>query len=169
MSDSEKNNYEEDEASSEEIEQEPKNNINSVFKELKEKIEIAIESKEDEKHKISEYLSSIQIPYINKTCPNYFFDILESLRKKKVLDIFVNSIRIKKNSKLLFIIKEAFLKELNVLSKIKDENASLYMIKFIVGNFIYQLGKKEQKKLENFINLKYKTNNNLWSLPYNKR
>ena len=159
MSDSEKNNYEEDEASSEEIEQEPKNNINSVFKELKEKIEIAIESKEDEKHKISEYLSSIQIPYINKTCPNYFFDILESLRKKKVLDIFVNSIRIKKNTKLLFIIKEAFLKELNVLSKIKDENASLYMIKFIVGNFIYQLGKKEQKKLENFINLKYKTNN----------
>ena len=55
MSDSEKNNYEEDEASSEEIEQEPKNNINSVFKELKEKIEIAIESKEDEKHKISNF------------------------------------------------------------------------------------------------------------------
>ena len=102
------NQYKEEEASSEEMEESPTKNINSIFKELKENIEIAMESKENEKQKISDLLSSIQIPYINKTCPNYFFDILESLRKKKLLDSFVTLIRIKKNRKLLFTIKEAF-------------------------------------------------------------
>ena len=160
MSDSEENDYREEEVSSEEIDETPKNNINSIFKELKENIEIAMESKENEKQKISELLSNIQIPYINKTCANYFFDILESLRKKKLLDNFISLLRIKKNSKLLYTIKESFLKELNVLSKIKNENASLNMIKFIVGNFIYQLNKKDQKKLKNFIKSKYITNNN---------
>ena len=153
------NQYKEEEESSEEIEESPTKNINSIFKELKENIEIAMESKENEKQKISDLLSSIQIPYINKTCPNYFFDILESLRKKKLLDSFVTLIRIKKNRKLLFTIKEAFLKELNILSKIKNENASLNIIKFIVGNLIYQLTKKDKKKLEHFINSKYTTNN----------
>ena len=157
-SDSEQNYYGEDEVSSEEIEEVPKHNINSIFKELKESIEIAMESKENEKQKISELLASIQIPYTNKTCPNYFYDILESLRKKKLLDSFVSVIRVKKNSKLLFTIKEAFLKELNILAKIKKENSSLQMIKFIVGNFIYELNKKDKKKLENFMNLKYKAN-----------
>ena len=153
------NQYKEEEAPSEEMEESPTKNINSIFKELKENIEIAMESKENEKQKISDLLSSIQIPYINKTCPNYFFDILESLRKKKLLDSFVTLIRIKKNRKLLFTIKEAFLKELNILSKIKNENASLNIIKFIVGNLIYQLTKKDKKKLEHFINSKYTTNN----------
>ena len=158
MSDSEENNYEEEEVPSEEIEETPRKNISSIFKELKEDIEIALESKEKEKQKITELLSYIQIPYINKTCPNYFFDILESLRKKKLLDSFVSFIRIKKNSKFLYTIKEAFLKELNILSKIKNESASLNMIKFIVGNFVYQLNKKDKKKLENFINSKYDVN-----------
>ena len=153
-SDSDQNYYGENEVSSEEIEEVPKHNINSIFKELKENIEIAMESKENEKQKISELLSSIQIPYTNKTCPNYFYDILESLRKKKLLDSFVSVIRVKKNSKLLFTIKEAFLKELNILAKIKKENSSLQMIKFIVGNFIYELNKKDKKKIRKFYELK---------------
>ena len=159
MSDSEQNYDGEDEVSSEEVVENSTTNISSIFKELKENTEIAMESKEDKKQKISELLSSVQIPYINKTCPNYFYDIFESLRKKKLLDSFVSFIKIKKHSKIMFIIKEAFLKELNVLSKIKNENSSLHIIKFIVGNFAYQLNKKDKRKLENFLNLKYEINN----------
>ena len=158
-SDSEQNNSEENEVSSEEIVETPTKNISSIFKELKENIEIVMESNENEKQKISELLSSVQIPYMNKTSSNYFFDILESLRKKKLLDSFVSFLKIKRHNKFIRIIKEAFLKELNILSKIKKENSSLYMIKFIVGNFAYQLNKKDKKKLENFLNLKYEINN----------
>ena len=160
MSDSENYDGEDEVASisSEEMDEMKTKNINSIFKELKENIEIAMESKENSKQRISELLSDIQIPYTNKTCPNYFYDILESLRKKKLLDSFVTLIRIKKNNKLLYTIKEAFLKELNVLSKIKNENASLHMIKFIVGNLIYELNKKDKKKLEHFMISKYEIN-----------
>ena len=136
-------------------------NINTIFKKAKEDIEIVMESKDskdDLKQKISDILSQIQIPYSNKTCPNYFYDILEMLRKKKYLDIFVTLVRIKNNSKLLYTIKEAYLKELNILSGIKDEKASLHMIKCVVGNFVFQLNKKDQKKLEHFLSEKYKVN-----------
>ena len=134
------------------------NNISSIFKKVKEDIEIAMESKEDLKQKIFDILSLIHIPYTNKTCPNYFFDILEMLRKKNYLDTFVTLVRIKKNSKLLNTIKEAYLKELNVLSGIKVEKSSLQMMKFIVGNCVYQLNKKDQKKLEHFLFEKNKIN-----------
>jgi hypothetical protein len=159
QSDSEQNYEEENEISSEEIVETPTKNISSIFKELKENIEIVMESNENQKQKISELLSSVQIPYMNKASPNYFFDILESLRKKKLLDSFVSFLKIKRHNKFIRIIKEAFLKELNILSKIKKENSSLYMIKFIVGNFAYQLNKRDKKKLENFLNLKYEINN----------
>ena len=136
-------------------------NINTIFKKAKEDIEIVMESKDskdDLKQKISDILSQIQIPYSNKTCPNYFYDILEMLRKKKYLDIFVTLVPIKNNNKLLYTIKEAYLKELNILSGIKDEKASLHMIKCVVGNFVFQLNKKDQKKLEHFLSEKYKVN-----------
>ena len=153
----EANKYDEEEVE-EEIDNQDTKNISTIFKKAKEDIEIAMESKEDQKQKISDILSEIYIPYINKTCPNYFFDILEMLRKKKCLDLFVSLIRIKNNSKLLYTIKEAFLKELNILSNIKDEKVSLQMMKFIVGNFVYQLNKREQKKLEHFLSEKNKIN-----------
>jgi hypothetical protein len=159
MSDSEQNYDGEDEVSSEEVVENSTTNISSIFKELKENIEIVMESNENQKQKISELLSSVQIPYMNKASPNYFFDILESLRKKKLLDSFVSFLKIKRHNKFIRIIKEAFLKELNILSKIKKENSSLYMIKFIVGNFAFQLSKKDKRKLENFMNLKYEINN----------
>ena len=73
-----------DEESEEEMQQMVTKNINTIFKEAKENIEIAMESKEDPKQKIFEILSEINIPYSNKTCPNYFYDILEMLRKKNV-------------------------------------------------------------------------------------
>ena len=76
-SDSEQNNSEENEVSSEEIVETPTKNISSIFKELKENIEIVMESNENEKQKISELLSSVKIPYMNKTSSNYFFDILK--------------------------------------------------------------------------------------------
>ena len=63
---------------------------------------------------------------------------LKCFGKKKCLDKFVTIVRIKNNNKLLFTIKEAYLKELNILSGIKNEKASLHMINFIVGNFVYQ-------------------------------
>ena len=72
--------------------------------------------------------------------------------------MFVPLVRIKNNNKLLYTIKEAYLKELNILSGIKDEKSSLHMIKFIVGNFVYQLNKRDQKKLEHFLFEKNKIN-----------
>ena len=159
MSDSEdnkRNNYDEEEE--DQIKEQVTKNISTIFKKAKEDIEIAMESKDDQKHKIIEILSDIQIPYLNKTCPNYFYDILEMLRKKKYLDLFVPLVRIKNNNKLLYTIKEAYLKELNILSGIKDEKSSLHMIKFIVGNFVYQLNKRDQKKLEHFLFEKNKIN-----------
>ncbi len=159
MSDDEqeaKNYY--DEEDEEEIEIQVTKNINTIFKQAKEDIEIAMESKEGQKQKISDILSEIQIPYTNKTCPNYFYDILETLRKKKCLDLFVSLVHVKNNNKLQYAIKEAYLKELNILSGIKDEKASLHMIKFIVGNFVYQLNKRDQKKLEHFLFEKSKNN-----------
>ena len=159
MSDDERNsgnNY--DEEDDKNIEESVTKNISTIFKKAKEDIEIAMEAKEDQKQKIFDILSDIQIPYSNKTCPNYFYDILEMLRKKKYLDLFVTLVRVKNNSKLQYTIKEAYLKELNILSGIKDENASLHMIKYIVGNFIFQLNKRDQKKLEHFLYEKNKHN-----------
>ena len=141
-----------------EIEGKFENNLNSIFKKAKEDIEIAMESKEDQKQKILDILSEIHIPYINKACSNYFFDILEMLRKKKYLDTFVNLVRIKNNNKLLLSLKEAYLKELNILSGIREENSSLYMLKFIIGNCVYQLTKKDENKLERFLLKKNKVN-----------
>ena len=152
-----------EEEDNEEMESQVTQNISTIFKKAKEDIEIVMESKDskdNQKQKISDILSQIQIPYSNKPCPNYFYDILEMLRKKKYLDPFVTLVRIKNNNKLLFAIKEAYLKELNILSGIKDEKASLQIIKFIVGNFIFQLNKKDQKKLEHFLSEKNKVNPN---------
>ena len=152
-----------EEEDNEEMESQVTQNISTIFKKAKEDIEIVMESKDskdNQRQKISDILSQIQIPYSNKTCPNYFYDILEMLRKKKYLDLFVTLVRIKNNNKLLFAIKEAYLKELNILSGIKDEKASLQIIKFIVGNFIFQLNKKDQKKLEHFLSEKNKVNPN---------
>ena len=159
MSDTEddrRNNY--DEENEDQIEMQVTKNISTIFRKAKEDIEIAMESKDDQKQKIIDILSGIQIPYLNKTCPNYFYDILETLRKKKYLDLFVPLVRIKNSNKLLYIIKEAYLKELNILSGVKDEKSSLHMIKFIVGNFVYQLNKRDQKKLEHFLFEKNKIN-----------
>ena len=161
MSDEESNSrdgYNEDEEEDKDIKESSIKNISTIFKKLKEEIEIAMESKEDQKQKIAGILYDVQIPYSNKTCPNYFFDILEMLRKKKCLDAFVNLVRVKNNSKLQYTVKDAYLKELNVLSGIKDENASLNMMKYIVGNFIFQLNKRDQRKLEHFLNEKNKYN-----------
>ena len=147
MSDEERNSrdgYDEVEDEDKDIKESTIKNISTIFKKLKEEIEIAMESKENQKQKISEILYDVQIPYSNQTCPNYFYDILEMLRKKKCLDTFVNFVRVKNNSKLQYTVKEAYLKELNVLSGIKDENASLNMMKYIVGNFIFQLNKRDQ-------------------------
>ena len=163
MSDEERNSrdgYDEDEDEDKDIKESTIKNISTIFKKLKEEIEIAMESKENQKQKISEILYDVQIPYSNQTCPNYFYDILEMLRKKKCLDTFVNFVRVKNNSKLQYTVKEAYLKELNVLSGIKDENASLNMMKYIVGNFIFQLNKRDQRKLEHFLIEKNKYNPN---------
>ena len=158
---SDRGNFYGEEEKEEEIEQQVTQNISTIFKKAKEDIEIAMESKDSKdelKQKISDILSQIQIPYINKTCANYFYEILEMLRKKNYLDHFVSALRIKNNNKLLYTIKEAYLKELNILSGIKKEKSSLHIIKFIVGNFIYQLKKRDQKKMEHFISEKYKIN-----------
>ena len=146
------------EENEDEMEEQVTQNINTIFKKVKEDIELVMESKdskEEQRQKLSEILSQIQIPYLNKACPNYFYDILENLRKKKFLDLFVTLVRVK-NNKLLYTIKEAYLKELNILSGIKAEKASLHMIKYIVGNFVFQLDKKDQKKLEHFLSEKNK-------------
>ena len=132
-------------------------NLSTIFKSVKDELEITMETEEDQKQKISSILNSINIPYMNKTCPNYIFNILEMLRKKKKLDDFLKNLSVKKNNhKLLNVMKESFLQELNVLSGIKGEVSSLSMLKFIVGNFLYQLKEKDYKKLEHFISEKYK-------------
>ena len=149
MSEERNNDYGEEEI--EEIEEQVTKNINTIFKKAKDDIEIAMESKEDQKEKISEILSDIQIPFSNKTCPNYFYDILETLRKKKCLDTFVTLVRVKNNNKLLYTIKEAYLKELNILAGIKDEKASLHMLKFMWVIMYINLIKRTKKNWSIFL------------------
>ena len=138
-------------------------NLHSYFTQLLDEIEAIIDSTDELPQKsteLSAVLSNVSVPYINRRPYNEFLAVLESLRKKKKLDKFLEVLlrsRIK-NKKMLNIIKEAFLSELNILSKNKTETISLLMFKFIIANFIYTIDEKVLKKLIHFLNEKTAVN-----------
>ena len=138
-------------------------NLHSYFTQLLDEIEAIIDSTDELPKKsteLSAVLSNVSVPYINRRPYNEFLEVLESLRKKKKLDKFLEVLlrsRIK-NKKMLNIIKEAFLSELNILSKNKTETISLSMFKFIIANFIYTIDEKVLKKLIHFLNEKTAVN-----------
>ena len=149
----------------EEFDENTSNNIHSISIKLLNDIEEILESnKLDNQSKInslSNLFSTINIPFINKKIEKGFFNMLENLRKKNKLDDFIEIFQKAniKNLGILFILKNAFLSELNILSKIKKEKSSLIMIKVILVHFIFRLKEKEQKKLEKFLSGKNKCDN----------
>ena len=149
----------------EEFDENTDDNLHSISIKLLNDIEEILESKQlDNQSKVSSLsnvLSTSNIPFLNRKMEKEIFNILESLRKKKKLDEFMDILQKTKikNSRMLFILKGAFLSELNILSEIKKEKSSLIMIKVILGYFIFRLKDKEQKKLEHFLSGKYKSDN----------
>ncbi len=149
----------------EEFDENSDENLHSISIKLLNDIEEILESKQlDNQSKVSSLsniLSTSNIPFLNRKMEKEIFNILESLRKKKKLDEFMEILQKTKikNSRMLFILKGAFLSELNILSEIKKEKSSLIMIKVILGYFIFRLKDKEQKKLEHFLSGKYKSDN----------
>ncbi len=145
-----------------EFDEESSNIIHSISIKLLNDIEEILESQKlDNQSKInslSNLFSTTNLPFLNKNIEKQFFNVLENLRKKNKLDDFIEIFQKTKikNSGILFILKNAFLSELNILSKIKKEKSSLIMIKVILVHFIFRLKEKEQKKLEKFLSGKNK-------------
>ena len=148
-----------------EFDEESSNIIHSISIKLLNDIEEILESQKlDNQSKInslSNLFSTTNLPFLNKNIEKQFFNVLENLRKKNKLDDFIEIFQKTKikNSGILFILKNAFLSELNILSKIKKEKSSLIMIKVILVHFIFRLKEKEQKKLEKFLSGKNKYDN----------
>ena len=117
-------------------------------------------NKNDKIEIINNYLSSIYLPFYNGIAFDKFFQILDELRKEKNLKEFILIIKSKdiENNGIKNLIKISFLKQLTILSEIKEEDYSFEIINYILENYSYKLSEKENNFIINFFEKKNKTN-----------
>ena len=116
--------------------------------------------KNDRLEIINNYLSSIYLPFYNDLSIDKFFQILDKLRKENYLSEFIHIITSEniKNNAMKNLMKISLLKELMIISEIKEEDYSFNIINYIIDNFIYKLTKKEDNIIIHFFELKIKKN-----------
>ncbi len=116
--------------------------------------------KNDKIEIINNYLSSIYLPFYNGIAFDKFFQILDKLRKEKYLKEFISIIKNKniENNGIKNLIKISFLKQLIILSEIKEEDYSFEIIYYILENYLYNLSEKENNLIIHFFEMKIKNN-----------